>query len=277
MIDLHTHTTASDGVLSPSELVVLSVKSGVRLLAVTDHDTISGIEEAEIAAGDYRLDFIPGVELSTTIAGNEVHILGYFIDHKNPGLNEKLEALQKNRESRVDKILEKLEKFNLNPGFENVRKFSSGNSPGRPHIARAMIEAGFVKDIKEAFDTYLKKGSPCYVPRKKFTPEDSVSLIKEAGGLPVLAHPGLLENFELVFNYLLKSGIQGIECYYPEHSPEKTDYFVKLAQEKGLVVTGGSDYHGPKGKTKVNTPGMPNIPREIVSDLKKIYRDKKKN
>lgn len=272
MIDLHTHSTASDGISTPGELVTAAVKAGVRTLAVTDHDTISGIAGAVTAASQYRLRFIPGVELSTNVARNEVHILGYFIDPENEALNKELERLQKGREKRIYLILDRLEDLGLNPGWEKVNTLSRGKSPGRPHIARAMVEAGFVKSMEEAFGKYLVKGSPCYIPREKLTPEDSVRLIVDAGGIPVLAHPGLVGSFDVVFPYLLNIGIKGIECYYPEHSPEKTDYYVKLAKKHDLVITAGSDYHGPVGKSKAVTPGMPNVPAEVINAITELYK-----
>ncbi len=272
MIDLHTHTTASDGILTPGDLVVTAIKSGVRTLAVTDHDTVSGIAGAVTAASQYRLRFIPGVELSTNVARNEVHILGYFIDPANIPLNKELERLQKGREKRIHLILEKLHEQGVNPGLEKVNSLSRGKSPGRPHIARAMMEAGYAKSMQEAFDKYLVKGTPGYIPREKLTPEDSVRLILDAGGIPVLAHPGLLGSFAPVFNYLLDIGIQGIECYYPEHSPEKTDHYVKLAKKNNLLITAGSDYHGPVGKSKAFTPGMPNVPEEVIKAVNDLYK-----
>lgn len=272
MIDLHTHTTASDGILSPGDLITAAVKSGVRTLAVTDHDTVSGIAGAVTAASQYRLRFIPGVELSTNVARNEVHILGYFIDPENILLNKELERLQRGREKRVHLILEKLQEQGVNPGWEKVSALSRGKCPGRPHVARAMMEAGYAKNMQEAFNKYLVKGTPGYIPREKLTPEDSIKLIVNAGGIPVIAHPGLVNSFDIVFPYLLNIGIMGIECYYPEHSPEKTDHYVKLAKKNDLIITAGSDFHGPVGKSKAFTPGMPNVPAEVIKAISDLYK-----
>jgi len=271
MIDLHTHTNASDGILSPARLVSTAVKCGVRILSITDHDTISGIDEARAEARNYALDFIPGIELSADVARDEVHILGYFIDLGTPEFLAALEEMRKNRISRIAGILEKLEALNVNPGIELVMKHSCGESVGRPHVARAMMEAGFVRTQNEAFQKYLSRDGPGYIPRKKIKPERAVKLILNARGIPVLAHPGLIGNFSEIFELLLNAGLMGIESYYPKHSPEKISYFNMIARKHDLLITAGTDYHG-KSPGKGLSPGYPGVPGEVISEIQKVFK-----
>jgi len=269
MIDLHTHTSASDGTLSPRELVARAGRLGVNILSVTDHDTISGLKEARIIAKDYAIEFISGVELNTDADQDEIHILGYFIDPENEHLCTTLKELGMEREERCIRMLQKLEGFGVNPGIENVRAFSVGESIGRPHIARAMIEMGLVSDFEEAFSKYIGSRAPCYIPRKKVKPTDAVKLILSAGGIPVLAHPGLIENFSKQFPILLEAGLMGIEAYYPKHSPLQIDYFARLAKKHSLLVTAGTDYHGPGGGHSIS-PGFPGVPKEVIEKIRKL-------
>jgi predicted metal-dependent phosphoesterase TrpH len=275
MIDLHTHTNASDGTLTPEQLVEKAVNCGVRLLSITDHDSISGIKPAMEAVKNYVIDLIPGVELSADYEHDELHILGYFIDPENEEFSQTLEALRKERDERIDRILEKLETFGVNPGRKKVEEYAKGDSIGRPHIARAMQELGLIGNIHEAFVKYLRKGSPCYVSRKKLSPAETVQLIARTGGIPVAAHPGLMKNFTGVFEELMEAGLRGIEVFYPEHSFGQTDYYLKLARQNNLIATAGSDYHGPvPGKS--SSPGMPGLDKEIIKEIYDMYNKMKK-
>ncbi|MCE1246261.1 MAG: PHP domain-containing protein [Firmicutes bacterium] len=270
IIDLHTHTNASDGTLSPEQLIHKAVNCGVRLLSITDHDSIAGIKRATEAVKNYRIDFIPGVELSADYEQDELHILGYFINPDNPEFSNALESLRVERMERIDKILAKLEEFGVNPGRANVDKFAEGESIGRPHIARAMQEAGFVGSVYDAFQKYLKKGCPCYVPRRKLTPAQTVKLISDTGGIPVAAHPGLMNNFTGVFKELMDAGLKGIEAFHPEHTVQQMDYFFQLAKENNLIVTAGSDYHGPV-PGKISSLGMTGLSNEVIQEIYNLY------
>lgn len=269
MIDLHTHTTASDGTLTPTELVSKAGKLGVGILSVTDHDTISGLKEAMTVAGDYGMVFIPGVELNTDVNLGEIHILGYFIDQEDKSFCATLKEIGLEREKRCIRMLDKLEELNVSPGIERVRAFSKGESIGRPHIARAMLDMGLVSSFDEVFVKYIGSNAPCYIPRKKLKPKEAVKLILSAGGIPVLAHPGLMKDFNNQFPSLLSAGLMGIEAYYPRHSPLQIDYFVRLAKKHNLLITAGSDYHGPGGGHSVS-PGYPGVPKDVIKKIKRL-------
>ncbi|MCD4782445.1 MAG: PHP domain-containing protein [Candidatus Eremiobacteraeota bacterium] len=276
MIDLHTHTSASDGILTPTELVARAGKLGVSILSVTDHDTISGLKEAMTAARGYGMEFIPGVELNTDVNRDEIHILGYFIDPEDESFCATLKELGLEREKRCLRMLDKLEEFNVSPGIERVRVFSKGESIGRPHIARAMLEMGIVSNFEEVFAKYIGSNAPCYVPRKKIKPKEAVKLILSAGGIPVLAHPGLMKDFDGKFPLLLSAGLMGIEAYYPRHSHLQIDYFVRVAKKHNLLVTAGTDYHGSRGGHSVY-PGYPGVPKDVIKEIKRLVTIRRKD
>jgi len=245
MYDLHVHSTASDGLLDPEELLVRAEEIGLKGLAITDHDTVHGIEEAYafLTTNPLSLQFIPGIEMNTELDENEVHILGYFIDYHNSRLLHRLEEIREARWDRARKMVYRLKSMGLAISFEQVEKLAQGDLIGRPHVARALTEKGYVFSVKEAFDKFIGKGRPAYVPRYKFLPREAIELIKSAGGVPILAHPGLLPNAELVYE-IINLGIAGLEVYYPEHTPQQIGRFLQLCQQFNLLVTGGSDFHG---------------------------------
>lgn len=245
MYDLHVHSTASDGLLTSEELLLRAEEIGLDGLAISDHDTVKGIEEAYtfIAAHPLPLQFIPGIEMNTEVEENEIHILGYFIDYHNSRLLHRLEEIKEARWERARKMVYRLKSMGLAISFEQVEKLAQGDLIGRPHVARALTEKGYVFSVKEAFDKYIGKGRPAYVPRYKFMPREAIELIKGAGGVPILAHPGLLRNKELIHE-VIDLGIAGLEVYYPEHTSQQVDGFLQLCQQFNLLVTGGSDFHG---------------------------------
>ena len=264
--DLHCHTTASDGVLSPAEVVCLAAELGLKALAITDHDTIHGWREAAEAGVRYHIHILSGLELSTDWAGKEVHILGYGMDNSSPYLSEKLERLREGREKRADRILERLESLGIKIASGEVEKFAKGGSIGRPHIAQALAAVGYVKDVEEAFDRYLRVGAPAYVPHLKLTPEEGIALIQEAGGVAVLAHPGpqRLEDGLLAW---LEAGLRGIEVCHSEHTPADEIRYREVARKYGLIPTGGSDFHGETVRADVSLGGWGaslDIVREIM-------------
>lgn len=246
MFDLHVHSTASDGLLTSGELLLRAEEMGLSGLAITDHDTVKGIEEAYtfLAAHPTSLQFIPGIEMNTEVEENEVHILGYFIDYHNSRLLHRLEEIKEARWDRARKMVFRLKSMGLTISFEQVEKLAQGDLIGRPHVARALTEKGYVFSVKEAFDKFIGKGRPAYVPRYKFMPREAIHLIKGAGGVPILAHPGLLRDKELVHE-IIDLGVAGLEVYYPEHTSQQVDEFLQICQQLNLLVTGGSDFHGP--------------------------------
>lgn len=243
-IELHVHTTASDGAYNPGKIVELAWEKGVRILAITDHDTTSGWEEAAGKTLQYPVMLIPGIELSTVHEDHEIHILGYYIDPDSDKLQNVLNLLTDARQNRACKIVEKLNKHGIDIAFEDVRKKGSpGGSLGRPHVALALIEQGLVNTVEEAFEKFLNPDRPGYVPRYKLAPYEAIALIKKAKGIPVLAHPGIDCPVELLPSFI-EAGLLGIEVFHPQHTQEMEKEFLRLACERNLIVTGGSDFHG---------------------------------
>ena len=267
-IDLHTHSTASDGVYSPTVLLQQAKAAGIAVLALTDHDTTEGVAEAAEAAHDLDIDFIPGIEINTDISGGEVHVLGYFLDYPQAAFQNILRILRDSRELRGQRMVELLDQQGVHISWQRVREIANG-TVGRPHVARALLEAGYVQTIGEAFDTYIGRGSPAYVPHYKLTPTEAVRLIASANGLPVIAHPlnipGLVE-LRTWLPGLCKAGMVGLETYYGQYTPQDEQTLLALAHEYQLIPTGGSDFHGPNIHP---TPlGGRYVPYESVERLK---------
>jgi 3',5'-nucleoside bisphosphate phosphatase len=245
LVDLHVHSSISDGRLSPPELVRQAAGLGLRVLSLTDHDTIDGTKPAlEAAAAFPDLLIVPGVEISTDLPDGEAHVLGYYIDHTRPALMEALERFRTSRQTRARRMLEKLAGLGVDIDWGRLQEIAGEGTIGRPHVARAMLEKGYIETFEEAFDRYLGHGGPAYVARDKMTPEEAVALVADAGGLPVLAHPFTVGDAEAMVLRLKPAGLIGIEAYYKNNSPEQTQASLDLAAKYGLVATGGSDYHG---------------------------------
>lgn len=243
--DLHVHTNHSDGRLSPSKMVDLAVEKGLDGIAITDHDTTTGINEAIVQSNIYSgFHVIPGIEFSSQYKDESVHILGYFIDYKNDSINDITKTLKINRIQRTKKIINKLNNLNLNISLEDVKVFADEDFIGRPHIARALINKGYVYTIQEAFDRYLKRGKPAYVSREGLSIEESIDLIKSNKGIAVLAHPGLLKDRNIIIDYCISLGIDGIECIHSKHSKADVEVFFNIVKNNNLIATGGSDCHG---------------------------------
>ena len=245
IFDLHTHSNASDGLLSPANLLDLAVHTGLRGLALTDHDTLDGWSAAKLyhEQAGLPLALLLGIELNTEFEGEEVHILGYGIDGQHPALCARLAELRCLRRERAAKMVEQLQKIGLQITMEAVEKRSQGNQIGRPHVAMVLVDQGYTVSIAQGFKEYLAKGRPGYVPRYEFEPDEAIALIKAASGLPVLAHPGLIRR-QSQLEDILAMGVKGIECYYPKHSWQQTRYYRQLAENRELAITGGSDFHG---------------------------------
>ncbi|MCD4742456.1 MAG: ribonuclease III [Desulfobacteraceae bacterium] len=254
MIDLHIHSTASDGSFSPSEILNLCLDAGIKAIALTDHDSIDGVKEVMKIGVPWPLEFITGVEISCEPLSNfpdnsSFHILGYGFDLGNKEMNSILEKLQIARSDRNPLIIQKLNDLGFDISLEEIEEISGDAQIGRPHIAQSMIERNFVASFDEAFDKYLNKGKKAYVDKYKVTCKEAIEAIHNAGGISVLAHPGLIKDsknysIEKLIKDLKKFGLGGIEAYYTSHTHEQTTNFITLAEEQGLIITGGSDFHG---------------------------------
>lgn len=248
-IDLHTHSTASDGTFPPREVVRLAHERGLQALALTDHDTIDGLPEAVAAGEEFGLEVIPGVEISAKHNQGSMHILGYFLDYRSELLAQRLGVLKKARQDRNPQIITKLNKLGIPLTMAQVEAISGGGQMGRPHIARALYERGYVRSLQEAFDVYLGNDGLAYVSKFRFSPEEALGMIREARGIPVLAHPFTLGldaagALKPLLQELTALGLAGLECYYPEHSASQEALYLSLARDLGLLITGGSDFHG---------------------------------
>ncbi len=267
-IDLHTHSTASDGIYSPTELLRRAKDIGLRVLALTDHDTTDGVDEAAQAARALDIDFIPGIEINTDVSGGEVHVLGYFVEYARPAFQAVIKVLRDARERRGQRMVELLNEQGVNVSWDRVREIAQG-AVGRPHVAKALLEAGYVQTIGEAFDKYIGTNCFAYVPRYRLTPEDAVRLIASANGLPVMAHPVELPGLDELRNWLpglRDAGMVGLETYYGPYTPEDERALRALADEYNLIPTGGTDFHGPGIHP---TPlGGRHVPYESVERLK---------
>jgi predicted metal-dependent phosphoesterase TrpH len=275
MIDLHTHTTASDGRLTPSQLITHAADVGLCAVAITDHDTVDGIEEARSHAREIGMPFIPGIEISAEYtATGTMHILGYFIDETTGSFTDALTFLQRARRNRNPMIIERLNHYGIDVTMDDVRREAGGDQIGRPHFARAIVRKGFASSIAEAFERYVKKGAPCYVDKERFLPERAIELIRKAGGIPVIAHPKTLNidfhrELPAFLSRLKEMGLMGLEAYYYNHSRSEQDYFLGLARKLSILATGGSDFHGDN-KPKValgKGNGKLRVPRKVYDHL----------
>jgi 3',5'-nucleoside bisphosphate phosphatase len=276
LIDLHTHSNASDGSLSPRELVAYAVQKGAAAIALTDHDTMAGLPEALRAAEVSRFELIPGLEISADYTGGGMHILGYFIDHADSIFRQELERLQEARRERNPKIIARLQELGISITHDQVLALSGGQI-GRPHIAQALLQIGAVQSLEEAFTKYLTKGASAYVEKFRFPPEQAIAMIRRVGGIPVLAHPFTLncatrEQLTGLLRSLKDQGLQGLECLYSEHTPEQTREYLHLAAELDLRVTGGSDFHGQnkEGVEMLTGYGSLQVPYQRLQELKDL-------
>lgn len=270
LADLHVHTTASDGTDSPEEVVMRAVAGGLGALAVADHDTLDGIPAAVEEGRRRGLEVLPAIELGTEINSQEIHLLGYLINLNSEALQAELANFRRARRERVTRMISRLNKLGFPVTLERVLEIAGYGSVGRPHIARALVETGRVYSMEEAFNLYIGEGRPGFVPRYKYTPVQGVRLIRNAGGVPVLAHPGLNKSDDFILS-LIAEGLQGIEVYHPSHTPQSVGRYREFCLAHGLIATGGSDYHG-KGSEKHNLLGACTVPYEVVEQLKGLAR-----
>jgi hypothetical protein len=264
-IDLHTHSLRSDGALSPADLVRRAAARGVRVQALSDHDTLAGIDEAAAAGRELGVRIIPATELNTESEWGDAHVLGYFIDPEDAALEERLRWLRSNRGRRIELMVQKLNELGYRLSLERVLEIAEGGALGRPHLAEALAEKGYVRSYEEAFDTIIAKDSPAYVPRVGLTPVEAVALVRRHGGVASLAHPGTVIGLDALIPKLVSAGLSGIECYYGAHSPEATARYLALSRTHDLVPTGGSDFHG-RGEHGVDL-GAVFVPPETIEML----------
>ena len=274
MIDLHTHTTAADGWLTPAELVLRAAAAGVTVLSVTDHDTVAGYGAAEAAAATAGVELVPGIEITAIVEGADVHVLGYFIDVHSPRLLAFLAEQRRRRLDRVRQIIDRLAALGvvldtdaiLQPALDDP-----GLASGRPWVARALVAAGHVADSNQAFDRWLGRGRPAFVPRTGATPKEVVARIHEARGLASLAHPALVEHDEWLPG-LAADGLDALEAYHSDHDSSATDHYLSMAARLGLCVTGGSDYHADVSHGS-SGPGSVSLPRDAYEKLVRLKVD----
>ena len=267
MIDLHSHTTASDGQHSPAELLSLAASAGVTALAVTDHDTVAGLPEAAEAARARGVELVPGIEVSAFVLKREVHILGHFVLPDFPELAQFAARLRVEREQRMERMVEGLRKMGFPVSMAEVRAIAGGAQLGRPHLARVLVNRGWCLDVKEAFDRFLGSGKAAWVDRFKLEGEQAIRLIHRAGGTATLAHPGSskLERYEI--RLLAKAGLDGLESLHSDHNPSVQEKYAGIAKEFDLVPTGGSDFHGEQ-VTPGKRPGDSTTPPENFARLR---------
>jgi 3',5'-nucleoside bisphosphate phosphatase len=276
LVDLHTHSNASDGRLTPEAIVRMAAELGLRYLSLTAHDSVAGVPAALEAAGAFPgLTLIPGVEISTSVPEGEVHMLGYFIDFTDREFERSLSGFRDSRLGRAQGMISKLAKLGMDISWERVKEIAGDASVGRPHIARAMLEKGYIKTFDEAFEKYIGNGGPAYCERDKMTPEEAVALIISARGLPVLAHPFTVKEPEALVKKLKPAGLAGLEAYYKDASKGDTKKMLALAEEQGLISTGGSDYHGSGEMNEVKLGGV-KVPLRAAKKLITLANRKKR-
>jgi hypothetical protein len=263
--DLHTHTIFSDGTYTPLELIKKAAEKKLDVLAVTDHDSVEGIDPAVQEAGFRQIEVVPGIELSCEHETVEIHMLGYFIDHQNSQLKKTLDFLKNNRIERIHKIVDRLNGMGIAIDPEDVFSFSKGGSVGRMHVARALVCRKAVCSTGEAFQKLIGDGCPGYYAGFKLSVPEAIKIIKESGGVPVLAHPYLVKKDSLLAEFV-KYGLKGLEVFYPEHSQSMVNFYLGFCRENNLLVTGGSDCHGD---AKKEAPlGCVKVPYELVEKLR---------
>jgi len=266
--DLHVHTTASDGSLTPEQVVQEAAEAGLAAIGIADHDTVDGIAPGLAAGREAGIIVVPAVEINTDYNDEEVHLLGYYIDFESSTLNEHLERLRNARLERAEKMVKRLNELGLKISLDRVLEIAGAGSVGRPHVAKAMVEAGYSSSMNSAFGKYLVSGASAYIPRYKLTPFEAIEIIHEAGGVAVLAHPGDSRHDEMI-PQLVDAGMQGIEVYHTDHSSAQARRYLQIAEKYNLIPTGGSDSHGPN-MIKTIPVGHITVGMEVVRRLKEL-------
>jgi len=244
LIDIHSHSTASDGQYPAAEVAARAAAAGLGVWALTDHDSVAGLDSAREAAAAHGLRFVPGIELSVHLERREVHLLGHFVDARSAALKQFEDLLAEKRRVRMGEIIHKLAALGVALMPDEIEKFSGGKTLGRPHVARAMVEKGVVATVKEAFDRFLGEGRPAYVGRYRLTVKDAIELVRGADGVATIAHPGVSGIERGDVERMKGWGLGGLETYHPDHNPSLRDKYLRMAKEFDLVPTAGSDFHG---------------------------------
>lgn len=277
-VDLHTHTLASDGTTSPSENVRLAKEKGLAAIAITDHDTVAGVAEALEAARETGVEVIPGVEISSAANGRDFHVLGYFVPHEDEAFQARLKELRGVRRERNRRMIQRLQELGMDVTWEDVYggKRGEDQNVGRPHIAEVLVKKGYVQTMAEAFDKYLGTDGLAYVAQERIQPQEAIRLIKQAGGVAVLAHPGLYNNHAFV-EEMVAYGLDGLEVYHPDNSEEDVAFLKRLAQSYGLIVTAGSDFHGWREEKPYHALlGSYTTSCEAVEQMKRLANERRK-
>jgi len=278
-VDLHIHTTASDGALTPSQVVRLATGLRLEAIAVTDHDTIDGVAEAVNEGERQELEVVTGIEISANSKHGSLHLLGYFVETERGNLKEKLLRLKQARSERNPRIIQKLNDLGLRITYQEVVQRSGGGQVGRPHFAQVLVDKGYVGSIDEAFARYLAQGAPAYVDKYRFEVKEAIEMVLRAGGVPILAHPFTVDllpaDLESLVTELARNGLKGIEAYYPDHTPEQIVHYENLASRLNLIKTGGSDFHGSfMEKSKLGIINSRDeefhLPYSVVDSLKRV-------
>jgi predicted metal-dependent phosphoesterase TrpH len=262
--DLHLHSNFSDGTLSPEQIVIEASRLGFAAISITDHDILDGVKPALLTGKEYGVEVIPGIELSAEANDEEIHILGYYMDWLNQQFQKKILEFRNSRYVRALRIVDKLNQLGVDLEYDDVLQLADTNSVGRPHVAAALVEKGHVATISEAFDRFLGDNGPAYMPKQKLSPTEAIAMILDVGGVPVLAHPGGLQQ-DIILE-LVSSGLMGLEAFHPSHNSQLSNYYCDLARRYSIIITGGSDCHGLiKGRMAM---GSVRLPYEHVEALK---------
>jgi predicted metal-dependent phosphoesterase TrpH len=263
-VDLHLHTIFSDGVFTPEEIVARALARQLTAIAITDHDSVEGIERAQARARDERIEVIPALELSATEADSNVHLLGYYVDPAHEPLRRRLTEFRSERRERARAMAEKLRGLGAPVDLDEIYRIAEPGAVGRPHVAEALVRAGHVRDVEDAFRRFVGYRAPAYVPRVPFAPAQAIALVGAAGGVAALAHPGSLRRDDLIPG-LVERGLRAIEVWHPNHDASAVRRYQEFAKRFGLIETGGSDYHGPNRGSEI---GQQPVPESTVERLK---------
>ncbi len=268
-VDLHLHSTASDGVLTPEELVKKAADLGINAIALTDHDSVEGVGLAIEEGKKKHIEIIPAVELSSGLNGQDIHFLGYFINHQDKEFVKLLSELRRLRTERASKMVDLLHQQDIHIAFGEVLDLAGNASVGRAHVAKVMVRRGYIDTIEEAFEKYIGRSGSCYVEKYFYSPKDVIETIRKIGGVAVLAHPAL-SNVDKFIPQFMDYGIQGIEVIHGEHTSGESKYYLQLADTYNLIPTGGSDFHGLKNSKRGRNMGTVEVPNEFLERLKKL-------